>query len=105
AGWTAGQDGMALMERLQGAGVAAGFVKRSSDLLRDPQLGHRRFFHPLVHPEMGEVPYEGHQFVISGYESGPRRPAPCLGEHSMEVLLEVLEVGEEEVARLAAGLG
>lgn len=105
AAWTAGKDGFALMEQLQQPGVAAGFVKRSSDLLQDPQLAHRRFFHRLQHPEMGEVPYEGHQFVISGYESGPRRPAPCLGEHSMEVLLEVLGVGEEEVARLAAGLG
>ncbi|GIW16440.1 MAG: hypothetical protein KatS3mg063_2293 [Tepidiforma sp.] len=105
AGWTAPQDGMALVERLQQAGIAAGFVKRSSDLLADPQLAHRRFFHPLQHPEMGEVPYEGHQFIISGYQSGPRRPAPCLGEHSMEVLLEVLGLDEEEVARLAAGLG
>jgi benzylsuccinate CoA-transferase BbsF subunit len=103
--WTAPQDGLALMERLQRAGVAAGFVQRSSDLLRDPQLAHRSFFHPMVHPEMGEVPYEGHQFLISGYLSGPRSPAPCLGEHSMEVLLDVLGLDEEEVARLAAGLG
>jgi crotonobetainyl-CoA:carnitine CoA-transferase CaiB-like acyl-CoA transferase len=59
----------------------------------------------MVHGEMGEVPYEGHQFLISGYASGPRSPAPCLGEHSMEVLLEVLGLDAEEVARLAAGLG
>lgn len=103
--WTAGQDGFALMEKLQSAGIAAGVVKRSSDLLEDPQLKHRRFFHPLEHPEMGLVPYEGHQFRVSGYESGPRRPAPCLGEHSMEVLLEVLGLDADEVARLAAGLG
>ncbi len=105
AGWTAGQDGLELMRKLQAAGVAAGFVQRSSDLLRDPQLAHREFFHPLVHPEMGEVPYEGHQFIVSGYRSGPRRPAPCLGEHSMEVLLEVLGLDADEVARLAAGIG
>lgn len=105
AAWTAGQDGLELMRRLQAAGVAAGFVQRSSDLLCDPQLAHREFFHPLVHPEMGEVPYEGHQFIVSGYRSGPRRPAPCLGEHSMEVLLEVLGLDADEVARLAAGIG
>ncbi|MCX7618676.1 CoA transferase [Tepidiforma sp.] len=105
AAWTAGQDGLDLMRRLQAAGVAAGFVQRSSDLLCDPQLAHREFFHPLVHPEMGEVPYEGHQFIVSGYRSGPRRPAPCLGEHSMEVLLEVLGLEADEVARLAAGIG
>jgi len=54
---------------------------------------------------MGTVPYEGHQFIINGYDSGPRSPSPCLGEHSMEVLLEVLGLDPDEVARLAPGLG
>ena len=44
---------------------------------------HRRFFRRSTHPEMGEVPYEGHQFRIAGYDNGPRSPAPCLGEHSI----------------------
>jgi crotonobetainyl-CoA:carnitine CoA-transferase CaiB-like acyl-CoA transferase len=105
AEWTAGHDMHELMGRLQAAGIPAGAVQRSSDHLRDPQLAHRRFFHPMEHPEMGMVPYEGHQFRISGYESGPRAPAPCLGEHSMEVLLDVLGLSEDEVARLAGGLG
>jgi len=103
--WTSGQDMHEAMARLQAAGVPAGAAQRSSDHLADPQLAHRRFFHPLEHAEMGTVPYEGHQFIISGYESGPRSPAPCLGEHSMEILLEVLGLDGDEVARLAPGLG
>lgn len=103
--WTSGQDMHAAMARLQAAGIPAGAVQRSSDHLDDPQFAHRRFFHPLEHPEMGTVPYEGHQFLISGYESGPRSASPCLGEHSMEVLLDVLGLSEDDVARLAAGLG
>lgn len=105
AAWTAAFDSHELMARLQAAGVPAGAVQRSSDHLRDPQLAHRNFFHPMEHAEMGVVPYEGHQFAISGYESGPRSPAPCLGEHSMEVLLEVLGMTPEEVAEVSAGLG
>ena len=103
--WTAGQDMHEAMARLQAAGVPAGAVQRSSDHQADPQLAHRRFFHPLEHAEMGTVPYEGHQFIINGYDSGPRSPSPCLGEHSMEVLLEVLGLDPDEVARLAPGLG
>ena len=61
-----------LMQLLQDAGVPAGAVQRSSDHLEDPQLAHRRFFRPMVHPEMGEVPYEGHQYTIAGYDNGPR---------------------------------
>ena len=91
-----------LMLRLQAAGVPAGMVQRSSDHLQDPQLHHRRFFHPLLHPEMGEVPYEGHQFRIAGYDSGPRTPAPCLGEHSIQVLQEILGYDDEDLARIAA---
>jgi len=92
----------ALMELLQAAGVPAGMVQRSSDHLEDPQLRHRRFFRPMIHPEMGEVPYEGHQFRILGYDSGPRAPAPCLGEHSVMVLQEILGYGDEDLARIAA---
>jgi crotonobetainyl-CoA:carnitine CoA-transferase CaiB-like acyl-CoA transferase len=92
----------ALMELLQAAGVPAGMVQRSSDHLEDPQLSHRRFFRPMIHSEMGEVPYEGHQFRVLGYDNGPRSPAPCLGEHSIMVLQEILGYGDEDLARIAA---
>src|SRR5690606_38680285 len=91
-------DRWTLLELLQAAGVAAGVVQRSSDLLQDPQLAHRRFFHPMVHAEMGEVPYEGHQFIIRGYPSGPRTPAPLLGEHTFEVLTGILGMDVEAAA-------
>jgi crotonobetainyl-CoA:carnitine CoA-transferase CaiB-like acyl-CoA transferase len=100
--FTSRHEPRALMDLLQAAGVPAGMVQRSSDHLEDPQLRHRRFFRPLEHPEMGEVPYEGHQFCILGYDNGPLAPAPCLGEHSIQVLQELLGYGDEELARLAA---
>jgi crotonobetainyl-CoA:carnitine CoA-transferase CaiB-like acyl-CoA transferase len=93
----------ALMDRLQAAGVPAGMVQRSSDHQRDPQLAHRGFFHPLAHPEMGLVPYEGHAYRIAGYEHGPRFPAPCLGEHTYPVLSEVLGLDDDEIARVMSG--
>ncbi|MFQ5381601.1 MAG: CaiB/BaiF CoA transferase family protein [Dehalococcoidia bacterium] len=98
--WTAGRSPEEAMEQLQAAGVPAGVVQRSSELLADPQLAHRRFFRPLVHSTMGEIPYEGHQYVIAGYESGPRFAAPCLGEHTFEILTEILEIPEAEAAEL-----
>jgi len=85
-----------LMTTLQAVGVPAGMVQRSRDHLADPQLAHRAFFRRLEHPEMGEVPYEGHQFQILGYDNGPRFPAPCLGEHTYEVLTDVLGLEEDE---------
>jgi crotonobetainyl-CoA:carnitine CoA-transferase CaiB-like acyl-CoA transferase len=53
---------------------------------------------------MGTVPYEGHQFRIAGYDNGPRFAAPCLGEHTWEVLTEILGLEEAAAAEyLAAG--
>lgn len=96
--FTAEHQPQALMAMLQDAGVPAGMVQRSSDHLVDPQLAHRRFFRTMTHPEMGEVPYEGHQYMIQGYDNGPRMPAPCLGEHTFEVLTEHLGLSPDEAA-------
>lgn len=98
--FTVNHDPHSLMELLQEAGVPAGAVQRSSDHLVDPQLAHREFFRRLNHPEMGEVPYEGHQYKIAGYNNGPRGPAPCLGEHSFEVLTELLHIEGDELTEI-----
>ena len=93
------------MNQLQAAGVPAGRVQRGKDLLEDPQYAHRGFNRYLDHPEMGHVPYAGHQFRVTGYESGPRFAAPCLGEHSFEVLQDKLGLSDEEIADLVASGG
>jgi crotonobetainyl-CoA:carnitine CoA-transferase CaiB-like acyl-CoA transferase len=100
--FTARHEPHALMTLLQAAGVPAGAVQRSSDHQLDPQLAHRKFFRRMEHPEMGEVPYEGHQYAIGGYDNGPLFPAPCLGEHTYQVLTEVLGLDDDEVATVLA---
>ena len=104
AEWTGKQDPRDVMHRLQAAGVPAGMVQRSSDLLTDPQYAHREFYRFMDHAEMGHIPYAGHQYRIRGYGNGPRGPAPLLGEHSFEVLTQVLGLEEDEVgAAFASG--
>ena len=56
----------------------------------------------MEHPEMGEVPYEGHQFRITGYDNGPRFPAPCLGEHTYDVLADILGMDADEIGEAMA---
>ena len=104
AAWTATREAGSAMRELQAAGVPAGVVQRSSDLLADPQYAHRGFYRYLEHGEMGRIPYAGHQYRISGYDNGPRGPAPMLGEHSFEVLSELLGLSEDELsAAFASG--
>jgi benzylsuccinate CoA-transferase BbsF subunit len=103
--WTRDRPAQEVMHLLQSAGVPAGVVQRSSDLLRDPQLEHRRFFRYMDHPEMGSIPYTGHQFRIQGYDSGPRSPAPLLGQHNEFVMREILGMTDEEITEVIAAGG
>ena len=96
--WTTTRDARAVMMECQSRGIPAGLVQRSSDLLADPQYVHRKFYRYFDHPEMGNVPYAGHQYRISDYDNGPRGPAPLLGEHSFEVLTELLGLNEDELS-------
>ena len=99
--WTRQRSPADNAARLLAENVPAGPVQRSSDLLRDPQYAHRGFYHLLDHPEMGRIPYTGHAYRIDGHVSGPRSPAPLLGEHSFQVLKELLGMSDGEIARLA----
>ncbi len=100
--WTADKAAADVMAILQAAGVPAGMVQRSSDLLKDPQYQHRQFYRYFNHQEMGTIPYAGHQYRISSYDNSPQGPAPCLGQHSFEVLSEVIKLSDEEIAEAYA---
>ena len=103
ARWTSSRPPKDVMDLLQLEGVPAGVVQRSSDLLQDPQLAHRGFFRYMDHPEMGNIPYTGHQFRIKGYDSGPRSPAPIMGQHNELVLREILGMSDEEISEAIIG--
>ncbi|WP_419945645.1 CoA transferase [Candidatus Poriferisodalis sp.] len=102
AEWTADQDAATLERQLLDAGIAAGMVQRSSDLLADPQYARRGFHRWLEHPRMGTVPYSGHQYQIAGYDHGPRFAAPMLGQHTYDVLRSELGFTDEQIADAAA---
>jgi crotonobetainyl-CoA:carnitine CoA-transferase CaiB-like acyl-CoA transferase len=102
ANWTRTQDRTLVSDQLLAAGIPAGNVQRSSDLLRDKQYKHRNFYQYLDHDEMGNIPYAGHQFRIKGYPSGPRTAAPTLGQHSVQVLQELLGMSDDEIANAFA---
>ena len=102
--WSRGRQRYEMADQLRSVGIPSGAVQHSSDLLQDEQYAHRDFYRYHDHPEMGNIPYAGHQFRMPGYSSGPRAAAPVLGEHSFQVLEEILGMDEDEIARaFAAG--
>ena len=101
--WTADQRAEDVERHLAEAGIAAGKVQRTRDLAVDPQYLHRGFYRVLEHSEVGPVTYAGHQFRVRGYDNGPRFAAPMLGEHTFEVVRELLAMTDDEIAEAAAG--
>ncbi len=86
---TRAHDAQALMHALQAAGVPAGAVQTSAEVLADPQLRHRGHFAALPHAEMGLSHYNALPFTMQGLPRHPRHAAPLLGEHTAKICAEL----------------
>jgi benzylsuccinate CoA-transferase BbsF subunit len=103
ADFTRDQDAQTLMRQLQDRGVPAGAVQDAHDVTRiDPQLAHRGHWVRLPHAEMGDSLYNNLPFRFTHTPVQPRRPAPLLGEHTREVLNDLLGLGDAEIDALEA---
>jgi benzylsuccinate CoA-transferase BbsF subunit len=101
AAWTADQDHIELMGRLQGAGVPAGAVLNGIELLADPQLRARDWWEHVTPTEVGRAyPFIKTPWLMSGSPYLPNQPAPRLGEHNDYVYREVAGLSEEEYRAL-----
>lgn len=100
-GWTRGTALHDAVECLQRAGLAAGPVLRSDQLLDDPQLNARGMFVASDHPVSGAYRQLGLPWRMDSVGVAYRRAA-LLGEHTREVLTGLLGLDAAEYARLEA---
>jgi len=101
AAWSRHQVAEEAMVLLQGAGVAAGVVANAEDLCgRDPQLAARGHFVEVPTPEGRTVRIDGPPFLLSETPARVGGPGPLLGEHTDEVLAELLGSSEDELRAL-----
>ncbi len=97
AEWTRAEQAEHLMERLQAAGVAAGIVRFTPEVMDCGHLERRGWFRRIDHPDMGEHRYNGHPWRFAGLPERSDSPPPRLGEHSREVLSERLGLSDHEI--------
>jgi crotonobetainyl-CoA:carnitine CoA-transferase CaiB-like acyl-CoA transferase len=100
--WTVAQDRFDLQEMLQVHGIAAHIVVDSADAVADPQLTHRNHFRRVPQTYAGETIVEGSHYQFSRTPSETLWGGPPIGEHTFEVLSDMLGYSGDQIADLAA---
>jgi crotonobetainyl-CoA:carnitine CoA-transferase CaiB-like acyl-CoA transferase len=92
--------------RFEAASIAAGPIYELDEVFGDPQVQHLGLLVEVTQPTYeahdGRARMLGFPFRASATAAAIRRPAPLLGEHTAEVLTEILGLSAAEVSRLAA---
>jgi CoA:oxalate CoA-transferase len=87
----------ALVERLERAGVTAARIRTVSENLEDPHLIARGTLSPVTFPGHGDVLMQTAPYRFTGCAVRPGAPAPHVGQHTEEVLRDVLGVPDAEL--------
>jgi crotonobetainyl-CoA:carnitine CoA-transferase CaiB-like acyl-CoA transferase len=95
------QDADRLTAQLQQRGIPAYPVRDGADLVEhDAQLAAGGFYVELEHPLVGRVTHEGIVVHLHDTPGGLWEPAPVLGQHTDELLTELLGLRHSELVAL-----
>jgi formyl-CoA transferase len=98
--WTRRHDKHEAMRLIGAASVPAGAVLDTGDLLTEPSFAARGIIQTMRHPS-GELRMPTFPVRFDGAPP-PVKPAPLLGEHTVEVFADWLGMNDAEVDRLRA---
>jgi crotonobetainyl-CoA:carnitine CoA-transferase CaiB-like acyl-CoA transferase len=102
--WTSTQRAQQVAEILQHAGIAAAVVADNKYLSEeDAHLKARQYFVHNPHPEVGNRQHAGIPWKMSRTETSVRSAAPLIGQHTDEVLTQLLGYSKEDIEQLRAG--
>jgi len=94
-----------LFEAGKREGVPIAPILNIEDFYNSPHTKARQYFVKVDHPAAGEADYPGPPYKWSETTAEIRCPAPCLGEHNVEIYCKELGFGKEElVAFRGAGV-
>jgi crotonobetainyl-CoA:carnitine CoA-transferase CaiB-like acyl-CoA transferase len=90
------------VEGLTALGVPCGPVNDLAQVFADPQVQHREMQIDMPHPltSSGTVPLLGNPIKMSATPPAYAKPPPFLGQHTDEVLRELLGLDDAELDRL-----
>ncbi len=100
SGWMIGRTRAAAEETLNANGVPVGPVYTAGDVFADPQVEARKMLVTVDDPEVGSYRFARTVPMLSSAPEADPRPAPRLGEHTRQILSELLGYEAGEIDRL-----
>ncbi len=88
------------VEQIQAAGLPAGPVRTLSEAMESPEVIEAGLLQTLNHPTAGDIRLMRSPMKLANTEQKPDRPPPLLGQHTDEVLRDVLHANDETLANL-----
>ena len=88
--------------KLSAAGIPCGRINSVAQALDDPHTVAREMVCTVQHPTAGEVKMVGIPFRFSDTPASVRRAPPTLGQHTEQVLREMLELSDARINELRA---
>ena len=88
------------VEQIQAAGLPAGPVRTLSEAMESPEVINSGLLQTLNHPTAGDIRLMRSPIKLANTEDKPDSPPPLLGQHTDEVLRDVLEADDETLANL-----
>ena len=87
------------LEKFDEAGIPSGPINTFDKILEDPYMEERKMVIEMNHPKSGTVKSLGNPIKFSSFTEVASRPAPLLGEHTEEILLE-LGFSKEKIKKM-----
>ncbi|MAI46041.1 MAG: CoA transferase [Hyphomicrobiaceae bacterium TMED74] len=88
------------VEQIQAAGLPAGPVRTLSEAMESPEVINSGLLQTLNHPTAGDIRLMRSPIKLANTEDKPDSPPPLLGQHTDEVLRDVLDADDETLANL-----
>lgn len=100
--WTKERKIDEIVDTLLAAGIPSGPINTIDRVVKDPHIaGAREMFVDLPHPVAGDMKITGNQIKLTNRPIVIDRPAPTLGQHTEEILSDILGMDHEAYQKLA----
>jgi crotonobetainyl-CoA:carnitine CoA-transferase CaiB-like acyl-CoA transferase len=98
--WVSEKTMKEVVDTLVETGIPVGAVQDLDEAQTSPQAVAREMFVKVDHPILGEIIEPGFPIKFSDTKGDVTKPAPLLGEHTEDVLKNVLGLSDEEIMSL-----